>query len=270
MSLFTAESCYSDKTLGGVMKRFLALILPLSACLLIYQNCGNKSFSVRTDSQEGLLSQEGDTNTPDPDLPTVCDPLTSPTQCDMQSSSGLKGKIYYLTPEQHNSFFNNDLNNAKLDDYKTYGIKVPVNLALSSVNVTPRSWDVGFAIDSNNFVVKENGEKLFEWFHIDVSGSITLPEGDYQFATLSDDGMRVTIDDQVIINDDGVHSASYKCANQMISFSKNQKRKIRVEYFQGPRFRISMQLLVRPSSLQNQNCGASGQLSEIPAEAFAQ
>lgn len=39
------------------MKRFGSLFLPLTVCLLIYQNCGDKSFSSRTGSTEGISGE---------------------------------------------------------------------------------------------------------------------------------------------------------------------------------------------------------------------
>ncbi len=40
------------------MKRFFALFLPLTVCLIVYQNCGDKSFSGRTDTTNGSLSND--------------------------------------------------------------------------------------------------------------------------------------------------------------------------------------------------------------------
>jgi hypothetical protein len=207
------------------------------------------------------------TDPSDPSMPTppeVVNPFDPNAPSSDMHGSGLKGNLYYLTTEHQSLFANNNLNNAKIDDYRIYGISVPVNIVMTSINVTPRSWDSGFAPEGGNVVQKEDGESLFEWFHVDLLGYVSLPQGSYQFAVVSDDGMRVTIEDQMFIEDDGVHAPRWKCAWQNVTFDGSEKKKIRVQYFQGPRTQIAMQLLVRTAQT-NSTCSSSGGYQELPA-----
>lgn len=212
----------------------------------------------------------GDTgNNSTPNAPTdVVNPFDNTAPTPTLSGSGIKGNLFYLT-NSHRSLFNNDLNNARIDDYRIYGVSVPVNVVMTSINITPRPWDSGFFTGTGNIVQKEDGEALFEWFHIDLAGFISLPAGNYQFAMISDDGMRVTIDDNVILNDDGVHAPRWKCATQNINFDGTTKKRIRVQYFQGPRTQIAMQLLIRPESRVNSACRAGEGFENLPAGAFS-
>ena len=60
---------------------------------------------------------------------------------------------------------------------------------------------------------------------------------------LSDDGMRIILNGDIAIERDGVHAPRWDCSGK-ISFTEGEKKMIRVEYFQGPRTQISMELLM--------------------------
>jgi len=255
-------------------KNLILILVPLIAILLFFQNCSDGvNFSQKPGNSSGLEGAENFNIPPieDPvnnpsdsgsgDSPaTVCNPLNPEDTCvGVTPQMGLLGRLYYMTPLQHQSLFNNDLRNALIDDYRDFGILVPADIVMTAINVSPRSWESGFFLSTGEQVKKEDGENLFEWFHLDMSGFIELPVGSYQFATLSDDGMRVTLNDEVIINHDGAHAPAYRCAQGVTTFVSGEKKRIRVQYFQGPRTQIAMVLLVRPltdsnSQLDDQNC----------------
>jgi alpha-D-xyloside xylohydrolase len=66
------------------------------------------------------------------------------------------------------------------------------------------------------------------------TGTITAPiAGDYRLQTVSDDGVRLFIDDSAVIDDWAVHAA--KPDSAVIHFDANTKHKIRLEYFQNTR-----------------------------------
>ncbi len=201
--------------------------------------------------------------------PVVCNPLDPTQMCDPeQESSGFTGKLYYLTVAQHAPLFNGNLRQAVLQDYRTIGIEVPVSIRMSNIDVSPRNWESGFFISQTEQVQTQNGDKLFEWFHLDMYGKISLPPGSYQVGTISDDGIRVTIQDQVVVDADGVHAPRWDCSNTLVNFAEDETKSIRVEYFQGPRSQIALQLFYRPAEMQGEECGDDGQFEIIPPEAF--
>ena len=89
------------------------------------------------------------------------------------------------------------------------------------------------------------GSELLEWYAIDFKGWLTVPaSGDYEFQLKSDDGSRLSIDGDVAIDHDGIHSAIFSKKNK-VRLSAGLHR-IRLEYFQGPRHHIALQLFWMP------------------------
>ena len=67
-------------------------------------------------------------------------------------------------------------------------------------------------------------------FCFDYQGFVTIPESDvYAFSTSSDDGSRLWIDDQPVVNNDGLHGMAEKSGS--IALAKGP-HKIRVAYFE--------------------------------------
>ncbi len=98
-------------------------------------------------------------------------------------------------------------------------------------------------------------DNRFEWFAIRYEGTFSVAKADaYAFRIISDDGAIVTIDDVKQIDNDGAHSAR--------GFAKEVKltagtHKIRVDYFQGPRFSVALQLWVSSLSMPEKLWSAS-------------
>jgi hypothetical protein len=84
--------------------------------------------------------------------------------------------------------------------------------------------------------------KRIEWFAIDYRGKfwISAP-GAYRFNMLSDDGAKLYIDDQVIIDNDGLHAPLWK--DGFVDLAGGLHR-MRVSYFQGPKWAIALVLKV--------------------------
>lgn len=59
-----------------------------------------------------------------------------------------------------------------------------------------------------------------------------LEAGDYQFRTRSDDGIRVWVDDELVIDNWTNHGATYD-VSESIAFEENERKSIRVEYFEN-------------------------------------
>jgi hypothetical protein len=134
--------------------------------------------------------------------------------------SGLRGLVYHL---HHNTVALPDFDRLK-----------PAGPAIytSSLNLPPQDFKAGFP-----GVTKRN-----EWFAIDYTGRfwITAP-GTYSFSLLSDDGSMLYIDDQTVIDNDFQHPPVEKTGTIELSAGLHR---IRVSYFQGPKFQIALVLKV--------------------------
>jgi len=135
-------------------------------------------------------------------------------------SSGLRGLVYHI-----HRYSKQLPNFAKM---KPAGPPIYT----SSLNLPPQSFDQGFP----------GVTKRFEWFAIDYTGRfwISAP-GLYRFSLLSDDGSKLYIDDQVVIDNDGVHPPEEKSGMAELAGGVHN---IRVSYFQGPKFYIALVLRV--------------------------
>jgi hypothetical protein len=133
----------------------------------------------------------------------------------------LTGLVYFI-PE----------NSQKLVDVT--GQQPAATLYASQLNVAPRSWTDGFPGVSTRA----------EWFEIKYTGNFSAGSaGDYNFRLVSDDGAVVYVDDQKVLDNDGIHSPTEQKAIWRLTQGSH---KIRVDYFQGPRDTIALQLWVTP------------------------
>jgi len=102
----------------------------------------------------------------------------------------------------------------------------------STLNITPRNFREGFPGVTNRY----------EWFAIDYSGRFWIENpGPYRFELTSDDGSRLYIDDQQVVNNDGLHPPETR--NGAVQLPGGIHR-IRVSYFQGPRDTVALVLRV--------------------------
>jgi hypothetical protein len=133
-----------------------------------------------------------------------------------------EGQVFLLAP-----------NTKKLPS--SYEALTPVSVVYACEwDIAPRAWDRGFpgVIDR------------FEWFAIRYAGAFHVAEaGEYEFRLSSDDGTRLTIDGRQVIDNDGVHPPKQARGKVQLSSGDHQ---MMLEYFQGPRFEINLQLWVTP------------------------
>lgn len=157
-------------------------------------------------------------------------PQTNPTPAVVEGVFGrtaaitgkeLTGNVYFL-PED----------TSKLPDFSRL---TPVGkVYASSLNIPERHFDQGFPGISDRF----------EWFALAYDGSFIVNKpGRYVFTIKSDDGSKLYIDGNLVINNDGVHPTS---EHQVTVDLSSGTHTIRVEYFQGPRYYITLQLFVAP------------------------
>jgi len=128
----------------------------------------------------------------------------------------LVGKIYFLPSDTQ-----------RLPDFHT--LKPVGQIYARQLNVPDQDFQVGFPGVTNRF----------EWFGIDYSGffTVTTPAR-YAFRLSSDDGTKLFIDGQKVIDNDGVHPTT--SASGAVDL-KAGRHDIEVQYFQGPRYRVSLQ-----------------------------
>jgi len=108
------------------------------------------------------------------------------------------------------------------------------NKYLVQCRVKNTAFDSGFPGVSNRF----------EWFAIKYTGQFFVQqEGNYAFEIVSDDGARLFIDNKLVIDNDGIHAPT--TAGGSI-YLKKGPHFLQLEYFQGPRFHIALQLFVKP------------------------
>jgi hypothetical protein len=134
-------------------------------------------------------------------------------------SSGFRGEIYLLRPETD-----------KLPNFRK--LRPEGTIYTTRLDVPPMAFSAGFPGVTGRF----------EWFAIDYTAQFWIEHpGLYRFALLSDDGSKLYIDDRVIIKNDGIHPPEKKSGEAVLL---NGLHRIRVSYFQGPRFQVALVLSV--------------------------
>ena len=87
-------------------------------------------------------------------------------------------------------------------------------------------------------------------FGVLYTGTFTLEtEGSYTFRLLSDDGSRLYIDNQLVVDLNGSHDTLEETGTVTLDASTHS---LRVEYFQGPGDELSLQLFVTPPGEEEQ------------------
>ncbi|MFA7290322.1 MAG: PA14 domain-containing protein [Melioribacteraceae bacterium] len=141
------------------------------------------------------------------------------------AGKGLIGRVYELPA-----------NTAKLPDFATMQVKSMV--LAPNLDVPTRSFSDGFPGVPGGLV---------EWFGIRFDGKLVVTEaGEYTFTLGSDDGSNLYIDDKLVVNADGTHGY-YEVTSTKVALTAGD-HKLRVDYFQGPRYNIAMRLFwTKPS-----------------------
>jgi hypothetical protein len=135
--------------------------------------------------------------------------------------SGLKGDIYRLRRGTQ-----------RLPDF---GKMKPIgSVYTSSLNIPLRDFRDGFPGVTHRF----------EWFAIDYNGNFYVDRpGEYHFALASDDGSKLYIDGEKIIDNDGLHTINAEFG--VVELAGGIHR-LRLSYFQGPRIELALILAVAP------------------------
>ncbi len=144
--------------------------------------------------------------------------VTDDTDFGGGNKAAWKGEIYLL-----------DVNTPKLPDFTSL---TPIGtLFTNEINISDRDF-------TEPFPGVPKGRD--EWFGVRYQGPLTITEaGTYQFATNSDDGSKLYIDNQLVVDNDFQHGQQTRSNTIELSAGVHT---LRVEYFQGPRVRIALQV----------------------------
>ncbi len=200
----------------------------------------------------------------------ICEPFGNTNGGD--SKAGLKAELAYIDPQSNLS--TSTKNNYQSIDYFGGGnefIQTTTPIYLSQINVPTRKFDQGFLLSDGTYLVDQGGNKLIEYFALKMKSLLKLSpadeEGDYELATISDDGSRLLLNlgygDQEVIVNDGAHSTRMRCANDPVTLSQNSKIPMTYYYNQGPRYEIANVLIWRKKPANSTTgkyplCGVSG------------
>jgi hypothetical protein len=212
----------------------------------------NQDEADKVNKTEGNPGYSGEENPPpasdthaDTDAPAQSDnpaqsETTAPatrlfTDCEESPEKGIVANLYELP-----------VDTAMLPDFSALSSLRTV--CLSQLNIKDRQFSEGFP----------GVEGLFEWFALDMQFKVNAPKaGIYEFSLAADDGAILWIDGAEIINNDGLHEVTTKTAKIYLTAGLHT---FRVAYYQGPRWRIALELFWKVPGSTNR--------SYIPASAI--
>jgi PA14 domain-containing protein len=132
---------------------------------------------------------------------------------------GLEGVVYHIPK-----------NSKAIPDLRK--IKPQGKIYVSALNIPLRDFTEGFP----------GVTRRQEWFAIEYTGRFWIEKpGPYRFALTSDDGSKLFIDDQIVVDNDGIHPVDTKSGSVDLAGGIH---KIRVQYFQGPRLQVALVLKI--------------------------
>ncbi|XGC81571.1 OmpL47-type beta-barrel domain-containing protein [Bdellovibrio bacteriovorus] len=182
----------------------------------------------------------------------ICDPFS---KAGYACKQGWKGEIRYFHDTTGASGWSN------LAPYFTHGHDANAVLYMSQIFVPVRTFSNGFPTTDGELLKKKpehGGGNLIEYFALRMKTVMKLKEGEssgyYQFALISDDGSKLYIANDktspyvTVIDNDQNHAATMKCSAKAIYMTANSRLPARLEYFQGPRTRIALNLVYRKVS----------------------
>ncbi len=236
-------------------------MLSTSACLLVPDS---------GEDQGTEVAIEPALTAPDPDT-FVCNPMNG-GQTGLPREQGIRGMLYYLDASQPR--YN------RVADYFTYGtfaqgidsatgVVTEIALYFNQIFVPTRPFDRGFVTQSGQALQTPQGNTLYEYFAVRHEGRLQVgskPPGLYQLAVLSDDGAVLSMDFgsgyQTVINNDGNHPTRMGCAVMPVELNAQDKIPYLLDYYQGPRFHISIVLMWRAWPASPSNPGQPATLAE--------
>jgi hypothetical protein len=135
--------------------------------------------------------------------------------------NGLLGEVFVVT----------DAALASMPDFSALGEPVAV-IGIGPVDIAATRFEQGFAGPSG---------KVSTNFAIRFTGSLNVvTAGEYDLCMTSDDGSRLFLEDNLVLDHDGAHDASEKC--ELVYLDAGEYM-LRLEYFQGASEGVALQLM---------------------------
>lgn len=258
----------SIKKITETIKRRRHPIITSAALVIVsvcFQNCQSDEFYEKADlvaSRNARICQDGKSDN------LICNPFGGPAPGDDEPADPARaGLIGHL--------FEGEDNWNEIDRYLASGYRHPEAIYFSNFNVPVRSFSEGFIMGSEPLKDRQ-GDRLIEWFGIQVKGYTVLPPaktaGAYHIATLSDDGVRVLIDGRSIVNNPRTHAVTLDCANEVVEFQPGDEKTFELQYFQGPRHHIALMVFIKkvnnPGSFSTGNCASGNRPEDLIAAGY--
>jgi hypothetical protein len=250
-----------------ILSRYGLLIFSIFLTLVAYNNCSKVKFVPTSTSSPSFMSSAADPTLTDPTNQVVCDPFGGSSSKGANLGLLASGVTYVdqsrLAVGVSAGDFMSDLGNSVESLLQHRGASPvgysPVNLFISAINFPAMYFSQGFLDSSTGVAVKDaGGNMLTEYFGFRLQGQFVTadwPAGDYQIASLTDDGSILTMSrakgdgSDFVINNDGMHSMKLGCSNSVVHVTAQSKFAFAMDYMQGPRVTIGLMLLYRPVSL---------------------
>lgn len=173
---------------------------------------------------------------------TVCDPLSNNSA--QNPSNGLLAKLIVRSDKM-------TAQTSSVMDYYNNGTRLNKNIYFADVNVPTRPFTQGFTTQSGDTLMDASGNKLIENFALEYDTILKLSdsdkEGDYEIASLADDGVRLFVKENgtwnELINNDGNHATRMGCPYRTLHLTKSSEVPVKILYYQGPRYHIANVLM---------------------------
>jgi hypothetical protein len=249
-------------------KPLLALVS--GATLLLTAGCNDTGFSTSAVILPGLVPPSTK------DEVAICDPFSNGGASDPKN--GIYSTLHYY--EVGDSRISSIKSSLDFMPGVPGVVSAPNPLYLNRLDVPTRSFSDGFVGGDGQILRTLNGESLIEWFSLRMSSNFVAPvaaeDGHYQFALNSDDGAILRIDENrngnfvALVDSDTIHAPVLKCATRTVEVKTGSPLPFKLEYFQGPRYHITLQLLWRklPAAQSSGLTCSMNELSVVPAQAF--
>lgn len=223
---------------------------------------------------------------------TICDPLGGDDGF-VDSTKGLVGNIRLLNDSSNLSIRH------RLSGYLDEALSHQVadsTIFMSNVNVPQRSFDEGFSSEEGD-TLQVNGETLIEYFNVNLdsiikiesnsqypSGAAVIP-GEYEIAVISDDGSKLLINESGTVagqvpylHADDAQAPRMVCGAQdsegkptYLNFAEGKSFKMTLNYFQGQRHGIALQMFWRKKgtgSSYSAHCGSLVYPADLQTKMF--
>lgn len=216
---------------------FLFAVAALSGCL-DQQNSGSESGTI-------VVAEPGAPPLTEPER-TICDPFN---QGPVARDRGLIGHLLYADQ------VNQSPQSWTVEDYMDQALVVQNQLYFDRLFIPTRPFDRGFYLQTGDLVVNHLGQPIYEYFAVRLESELQLSSveqpGWYQLGLLADDGATLSIRDddvgeQILVDNNGIHPTRMACGQTPVWMDRETRLPIVVKYFQGPRYHISLVMLMRP------------------------